>query len=86
MKPGTSLDKHGNRKLVGNAFDRAADTTVPAMPTFVRIDDFRPIALHLEDISGTILYAVSTSIAFIHIDYRWHDFTSFLMLFYVLLF
>jgi hypothetical protein len=78
--PGAFLDKHCNRKLIGNAFDRAAYATVPAMPTFVRIYDFRIIVLHLKDIAGTILHAVSTSTAFIHIDYRRHNFTPFLIL------
>jgi hypothetical protein len=58
--PGAFLDKHCNGKLIGNAFDRAAYATVPAMPTFVRIDDFRTLVLHFKDIAGTILHAVST--------------------------
>jgi hypothetical protein len=78
IKPSASSDKHGNGKLIGNAFDRATDPTVSAMPTFVRIGDVRPILLHLKDIAGTILYAVSTQTTFIHIDYRRHDFLPFL--------
>jgi hypothetical protein len=54
------------------------------MPTLIRIDDCRTIILHLKDIARTVLHAVSTYIAFIHIDYRRHNFTPFVILFNVI--
>jgi hypothetical protein len=85
-KPGAFLDKHGNRKLIRNAFDRAADATVSAVPTFIRIYDLRTLIFHFENIARTIFHAVSTQITFIHIEYGRHNFTPFLMLFFVWLF
>jgi hypothetical protein len=55
-----SSDKHANRKLIRNAFDRAAYPTVPAMPALIRKGHLRTIVLHLEDITGTILHTVPT--------------------------
>jgi hypothetical protein len=54
------------------------------MPTLIRIDDYRTIILHLKDIARTVLHAVSTCSAFIHIDYRRHNFTPFLLSFDVM--
>ena len=71
--PNDVSDEHGNRKLVGNTFDRTTDAAVPAMPAFFRIDYCRTMILHFKDVAGAILHTVSTSIALIHVDYRRHN-------------
>jgi len=54
------LHEHGNGKLIRNAFHRATDTAVPAMPALVGIDNGWTVLFHLQDIARTVLYAVST--------------------------
>ena len=79
------LHEHGNGKLIRNAFHRTTDAAVSAMPTLVGIDNGWTVLFHLQDIAGTVLYAVSTQTAFIHVKYRRHNFTSFFLLQNVLL-